>query len=66
MRHYSEECVLDMGCGRAAIPTDAKQLRRVLDHLLRNAAAWTMHGSVLLSISHVKVGRCRLTPGFRS
>lgn len=46
------ECVLEIDEGKSAVPTDPKQLRRVLDHLLRNAVAWTQHGSVHFSVSH--------------
>lgn len=47
------ECVLEFEQGgKTAVPTDPKQLLRVLDHLLRNSATWTSHGSIHLNISH--------------
>ena len=46
------ECVLELEEGKSAVTTDPRQLRRVLDHLLRNAVMWTQHGSVHLSITH--------------
>ena len=46
------ECVLEISEGPPNIVTDAKQLRRVLNHLLRNAATATLHGSVHLSVQY--------------